>query len=230
MPNCDTEEQTIQRLRDGRLRSNPTFDSLLPHDLRARSALHWTPLNVARRVAKWVDEQEIGTVLDIGSGVGKFCVAAALAGRAKYVGIEQRSRLVTVSRELAACLGVAERASFIHGTFGSSYIPEFDAYYLYNPFGENLFGPLSQIDRDVELSEARYWRDIATIEQMLAQAPVGTYLITYNGFGGRVPASYSQIRVDRELPNVLRMWQRTKVRGARRAHSGSDYCQGALQS
>ena len=37
----------------------------------------------------------------------------------------------------------------------------------------------------------------------------GTYLLTYNGFGGAVPRTYEQVRVDRDLPNVLRMWRQT---------------------
>jgi hypothetical protein len=175
---------------------------------------------VARCAARWIDEERIGTVLDIGSGAGKFCVAAALAGTAKYTGLEQRARLVAASRELAECLGVADRASFIHGTFGSNYVPQFDAYYMYNPFGENLFGPPSQIDGDVELSEARYWRDISAVERMLLRASVGTFLITYNGFGGRVPASYKRVRVNRDFSSVLQMWKKTSEPGARRAHSG----------
>lgn len=115
---------------------------------------------------------------------------------------------------------MTDRVTFVHGTFGTSYVARFEAYYLFNPFGENLFGPQSQIDGDVELSEERYARDIVAVEKMLHQAPPGIFLITYNGFGGKVPDSFTQVRVNREFPNVLQMWQKTSVRGVRRTQAG----------
>jgi SAM-dependent methyltransferase len=212
-------------LRDNTCRSDYAFDRLLPDDLRTPSMLHWTPLFVAAQAARWIDEMGIRTVLDIGSGAGKFCVAAALAGgsgSASYIGIEQRARLVVASRELAQTLEVDDRVTFFQGTFGPSHLPAADAYYMYNPFGENLFGPQSQIDGDVELSLERYRRDIVATEAMLKAAPVGTYLLTYNGFGGAVPSSFKVIRVDRELPNVLQMWKKTLPEAPQKTRSRRD--------
>jgi hypothetical protein len=79
---------------------------------------------------------------------------------------------------------------------------------MYNPFGENLFGPESQIDGDVERSESRYQRDVASVERVLAEMSSGTFLLTYNGFGGQVPSNFCQVRVARDLPNVLEMWKK----------------------
>lgn len=188
------------------------FDRHLPDDLRVRSALHFTPRYVAVRAAAWIDEADIRTVVDIGSGAGKFCVAAALAGRATYVGLEQRARLVEASRELALHFGLEHRVRFVHGTFGFTCLPSAEAYYMYNPFGENLFGPQSQIDEDVELCESRYHRDVEATERTLAALPLGTFLITYNGFGGTVPASFRRVRIARDLPNALEMWEKVGVR------------------
>ena len=195
--------------------SDRAFDGLLPDDLRTRSALHWTPLTVASRAAEWIEELGIGSVVDIGSGVGKFCVAAALAGKATYTGIEQRARLVNVARKLAETLDLSARVSFIHGTLGVSDIPSAEAYYMYNPFGENLFGPKSQIDGDVELNEARYRRDISAAERLLTEAPLGTFLITYNGFGGHVPPTFRELRAEQVRRNELQIWQKTGVMGLR---------------
>jgi predicted RNA methylase len=173
-----------------------------------RSALHWTPRHVAIRAATWIDELGIRTVVDIGSGAGKFCVAAALAGSATYIGLEQRARLVSVSRKLASHFDLETRVRFVHGTLSSSSLPSAEAYYMYNPFGENLFGPESQIDGDVERSESRYQRDVASVERVLAEMSSGTFLLTYNGFGGQVPSNFCQVRVARDLPNVLEMWKK----------------------
>jgi len=198
------------------------FDRFLPDDLRIRSALHWTPQEVAVRAATWIDDLGIGTVVDIGSGVGKFCIAAAFSGKASYVGIEQRGRLVEESRRLVEHFGLEARVRIVHGTLGSTYLPSAEAYYMYNPFGENLFGVESRIDSDVELSEERYRRDVETAERTLAGMPLGTFLITYNGFGGQVPPTFRRVRVDRDLPNVLVMWEKSGISGLRRAPCARD--------
>ena len=196
--------------------TNNAFDRHLPRELRVVSGQHWTPISVAARAAEWLDELEVRTVVDIGSGAGKFCVAAALAGHCNFMGLEQRPRLVAAARALARLFEVEDRVCFVEGALGDVAIPVVDAYYLYNPFGENLLGPGEYLDEDVELSDERYQRDIKTVERLFQQARVGTCILIYNGFGGRVPDSYDEVRVDRELPNVLRMWRKE-----RSAHSGS---------
>jgi hypothetical protein len=99
---------------------------------------------------------------------------------------------------------------FVAGVLDPRDAPAADAYYLYNPFGENRFGPESHLDEDVELGEERYRRDISAAEELLRRAPIGSCVVTYNGFGGHVPEGYDQVRVDRTLPNMLRMWRRLR--------------------
>jgi predicted RNA methylase len=204
-------EQVADAIARGARPAERLFDRFLPYELRIVSSQYWTPLNVALRVAEWLVQLEIETVVDIGSGAGKFCVAAALATRCKFVGLEQRPRLVEAARELAEIFGVEQRVRFIQGTLDPHAIPQADAYYLYNPFGENLFGPEDHLDADVELGNERYRRDIALMESFLEQAPLGTYLIKYNGFGGQVPSSYDTVRIDLGMPNMLRVWQKTRA-------------------
>jgi predicted RNA methylase len=168
---------------------------------------------VALRAAEWLDEHHVRTVVDIGSGAGKFCVAAALAGRCRFTGLEQRPRLVDAARALARLFEVDDRVAFLDGALGEIPVPDADAYYLYNPFGENLFGPQDHLDEDVELSFERYARDIATVRELLQRAPVGTYVVIYNGFGGQVPLGYQEVRTDHDLPNPLCLWRKTSARG-----------------
>ena len=197
-------------LRRGRCPSDHAFDRFLASDLRSASNQHWTPLVVARRAAQWLEELEIRTVCDVGSGAGKFCVAAALAGSAHFVGVEHRANLVVAAEQLAQDFGVARRVKFVHGTFGGTRLPTAAAYYFYNSFGENVLEPDNRVDDAVELSPDRHRRDVAAAEQQLGALPRGTYLLTYNGFGGTAPGCYSELRVDRELPCVLRMWRKTR--------------------
>ncbi len=191
------------------------FDRYLPEELRSISGQYWTSLAVAARVADWLAELEVRTVVDIGSGVGKFCVAAARRCTCHFTGIEQRERFVTAARALARSFEVDDRVSFLAGTLDDVEVPVADVYYLYNPFGENLFRPQAHLAPDVELSEQRFDRDVATVERLLENAPAGTYVLTYNGFGGNMPRPYGEVRVDLELPNVLRLWR--KQPGSERA-------------
>lgn len=203
-------EQVAKALQVGICPEDRAFDRFLPYDLQVISGMYWTPLIVAQRAAAWFYELNVRTVADIGSGAGKFCVAAALAGRCHFTGLEQRSRLVTAARALARLFNVDDRVCFIEGTLGDIATPIADAYYLYNPFEENLFSQGDCLDNSVELSTERHARDIAAMEDLFHRAPVGTYVVTYNGFGGRVPYSYDEIRVARDLPNLLRMWRKTR--------------------
>ena len=199
-------------IRTGMCPVDRAFDRFYPDELRLVSAQYWTPLLVVMRAAEWFEELGVQSVVDIGSGAGKFCVAAALASRCRFIGLEQRPRLVAAARDLARVFDVEDRVTFLDGALGEILVPAADAYYLYNPFGENLFGAQDHLDEDVELSFDRYARDIATTRELLLRAPVGTYVVIYNGFGGQVPLGYQEIRADHELPNPLSMWKKTGER------------------
>lgn len=195
-------------LRDGRSPPDRMFDHYLPKPLRGLSDQHWTPLAAAARAAAWLEDFGISSVLDIGSGAGKFCVSAALASQARFTGIEQRPGLVVAARGLAETFGVADRVDFLCQTFERDTLPEAEAYYLYNPFGENLLSRPLHIDEDVELSASRHAAEVRAFQDMLWDLPEGTYVFTYNGFGGSLPDSYSELRSDHGLPSVLRLWRK----------------------
>jgi hypothetical protein len=195
-------------LRSGIVPNDRAFDRFLPSDLRVISRQYWTQLCAVVRVAEWLKEIGVRSVVDIGSGAGKFCVAGALATECEFVGMEQRAGLVAVARDLARSFQVDDRVRFLQGTFGVDPTPEADAYYMYNPFGENLFGCDARLGEGVELGGDRYHRDVRATQRWLARVPLGTHLITYNGFGGRMPPGYREIALDREQPNLLRMWRK----------------------
>lgn len=197
--------RVAEALREGRDPGDEVFDRLLPSSLEVVSSQFWTPLSVVLRVARWFHDAGVKTVVDVGSGAGKFCIALALCGSYEAIGIEQRPRLVRTARQLARSFRIEDRVHFLHDSFGEGVTPAADAYYLYNPFGENLFHDRGYLDKNVELSRERYERDTAAVESFLRTAKDGTYVIAYNGFGGRLPEGYSELRVARDLPHVLRL-------------------------
>lgn len=211
-PHAGSPRHLANQLKLGIHPPDITFDRYLPEDLQAHSEIHWTTLAVASRVARWLGGLDVKSVVDIGSGAGKFCVAAALAGRCHYTGIEQRSRLVEVSRGLARLFEVEGRVRFVEGVLGEIDIPIADAYYLYNPFGENTLRPEQQLDQDVELGEERHERDVRQLTEFLKRLPPGTLVVTYHGFGGQMPEVLQEVRILRGYGGLLRLWRRVANR------------------
>jgi SAM-dependent methyltransferase len=207
MPDVLSPAELAAALRSQRCPTDRAFDHLLPEPLRVVSHEYWTPLHVAVRAACWFEEVGVRSVVDIGSGVGKFCVAAALASTCSFVGLEQRGRLVDVARSLVDAFELGERVDFLVGTLGEIRVPDADAYYFFNPFGENLFFD-GHLDKDVELGDERYDRDVAAAESLLRHVPLGTYVLTYNDFGGMMPPTYRLLRTDRHLPRDLCLWRK----------------------
>lgn len=195
--------QIAERLRYGICPPDSEFDQFLTGPMRAISPEYWTPLVVACRAAEWFGTYGIRSVIDIGSGVGKFCICAALAGRCQYTGLEHRERLVVEARRLALTFDVDSRVQFIHGALGTAALPTADAYYLFNPFEENVVEPEERIDAEVELSRERQARDCILLRELLSFARVGTYVLTYNGAGATLPPTYRVICANRDLPNAL---------------------------
>jgi len=190
----------VRRIPDDR------FDRAFPPRWRACSARHWTPVEVAVCAALWFAESGARRILDVGSGVGKMCIIGALATDLEFVGVEHRASLVEAAREAAELFSVGDRASFAHASVDGFDASGFDAFYFYNPFGENLHVPSESLDSSVELGHERYMRDVRHAKEMLRDAPVGTRVVTYHGFGGRVPKGYFLDRAERIGTDALRLW------------------------
>jgi hypothetical protein len=103
---------------------------------------------------------------------------------------------------------VNRRVTFVHGVFGAVGAPIGDAYYLYNPFGNYWFDSRRDAERHMECTTARRLREIAYVEKLIETVPGGTYVLTYHGFGGRMPACCDLVRVDLTLAGGLRLWKK----------------------
>lgn len=172
------------------------FDCVYPVDVRAASRRFWTPLAVAWRVASGLDQLRATRVLDVGSGSGKFCVAAAAqAPGIAFVGIEHRPHLVETARDVSARMQTSN-ACFSVGDATLTRFDDFDALYLFNPFEENTFDNVEQIDGTVELTFDRYMNDIQRVCTALASARIGTIVVTYHGFGARLPHGYKLLSAE----------------------------------
>lgn len=204
-------------LRLGMPVDDAEIDAHLPPELRAVSRRFWTPVAIAATAARWIAEQGASRVLDVGCGPGKVCVTAALATDLHTTGVEQRAPLVRAAASLARVFGVERRIELVEGTIEEVDLTAFDALYLFNPFGENLFGRTERLDDSVELGTDRMFRDLAIVEAALESFPIGRVVVTYHGFGGQVPDTFEPIREEPMGTDVLRLWvkERDTPRGAR---------------
>jgi cyclopropane fatty-acyl-phospholipid synthase-like methyltransferase len=82
------------------LMSDSEFDEVYPDRIQKLSDIHWTPIEVARIAIEWLELDENSHLLDIGSGVGKFCCIAAEMTNAMITGVEKRTNLVRVAEKV----------------------------------------------------------------------------------------------------------------------------------
>lgn len=181
---------------------NETFDSLFPDTVRTLSQIHWTPLSVAKTAATFLALKPGSKILDIGSGVGKFCLAGAhYFPESEFYGVEQRLDLVHFA-QIAKQVSEINNASFIHANFTQLNIEAFDGFYFYNSFGENLIDLIS-LEKSSEESTALYIYYSRYLCQALDSKAKGTRLVTFDSFEDEVPSSYELVEHHMQK---LKMW------------------------
>lgn len=184
-------ETMIAALSAGKRVSDADFDSVYSEPVRRVSERNWTPVEAAYVAAKLLVRDERSRVLDVGSGVGKFCHIGAAITSGRFVGVEQRLHFIEESRRVAEQLGL-ERLEFIHANMEQIDWREFSAFYFYNPFLEQI-DEETQLGKEIELSAENYARYVRIVQERLISMPVRTRVVTYHGFGGLVPSQYQKV-------------------------------------
>lgn len=163
-------------------------------------------MSVIGMAVDWLAAAGARSVLEVGSGPGKFVVAGALMSDLHFTGIEHRPSLHRVAYELSGAMDVRGQTTFLNAAVEAVDLTGFDALYLFNPFAENHFSASEQLDRSVELTAARFRRDVGTVEAALQRGPIGMLVMTYHGFGGRIPGNFFPLRSEPAGTDVLRLW------------------------
>jgi SAM-dependent methyltransferase len=193
-------------LRAGRAVPDETFDELYPDAVRRVSSFHWTPVRVCFRVAELLRLGRGERILDIGAGAGKFSIVAAVTSGACVRGVEREPLLADVAREAARRFGVD--VEIVDGTFENEDPASFDAVYLFNPFVEMLLLPGLARDVPPDRFGARVAADVAAAERFLASMRAGSRLVTYCGFGGKVPPTFERRSGEPWDGGILELWEK----------------------
>lgn len=167
--------------------SDARFDRLLPPSLQALSGMHFTPVAVAARAAAWLTAGGAAEVADLGAGTGKFCLVGAATTPARFTGLEVRSGLVQVARDLARRLGL-DRAQFVQADLRTAPLGRYQAFYVYDPFSEAEAGEDERLDPWVPTEDRG--ADVAALLDRLAGAPAGARLAMFCALGGAEPAGW----------------------------------------
>lgn len=183
--------------------SDEQFNQLYPLTIQVLARRHWTPLGVARKVANFLAADNNVRILDIGSGVGKFCLSAAYyKPKSFYYGVEQRKSLISHA-EVARETLHTENVSFLHGNFTQLDFKNYDHFYFYNSFYENLVGT-DKIDDSIDYSGELYYYYNRYLYRQLEEKPEGTRLATFHSLEDEIPKSYHE--VGSECDNLLKFW------------------------
>src|SRR6478735_9808045 len=184
------------------LNSDEAFDRIYPEYIQEKSNVFWTPFEIGMRAAELLVDHEKTKGLDIGSGVGKFCLIGATHTKGIFHGIEQRKHLVELCNELASTHHV-ERVKFIHNNINRVDFSSYDAFYLYNPFFESLH-QADKLDDSILHIQNHFEVYNLYVKAQFASLPVGTKIVTYHGFYDEIPLSYRAIK--KEFDNKLILW------------------------
>jgi SAM-dependent methyltransferase len=168
--------------------SDAKFDKIYPRRYQDVSKIHWTPVEVIKTSISWFEENKAKKILDIGSGVGKFCVLGSILSKCTFVGVEKRDNLVQQSRKVASFFN-AKNVSFINDNITNINFQEFDAFYYFNPFCEQI-AYSNWIDKKPNFSKEKYLYYENYVIQELSKMPVGTKVITYCSENLQLHSSY----------------------------------------
>lgn len=196
------KEKKNRKIKDW-FESDIIFNSLYPEPIQLVAQKHWTPLAVAKIASDFLAISPEVKILDIGSGSGKFCFTAAhYHPRTTFFGVEQREDLVELCDDLKTRLEL-KNVFFINKNITDAAFNEYDHFYFYNSFYENIEGT-QKIDDSIFYSEKLYDYYNLCLYKQLNKKPAGTRLVTFHSFGNEIPPGYEVVHTDYE--DYLKFW------------------------
>ena len=174
-----------------------------PGEIQLLAARHWTPLSITQKVVQFLATHKGVKVLDIGSGAGKFCLAAGYyKPHASFFGVEQRKDLVSHAETARKILGL-QNVHFMHCNLTELDFKQYDHFYFFNSFYENLMDT-DKIDDKIACTPELYNYYNSKLYEKLEEMPAGTRLATFHSLEDHIPRSYQL--AEAPIGNLLKFW------------------------
>lgn len=194
----------FEHLRQNKFIEDCEFNELYPIRVKKLSLRHWTPVEVAKKAANFLVNQPNKKILDIGSGAGKFCLIGAASTNGIFYGVEQRESLVKLSKRIAKKHKI-DNVEFIHSNITEISFSDYDAFYFYNSFQENI-DRSCPIDKLIAPSEELYKIYTRYLRDQLDKTAKGTRLVTYWSNWKEIPESFNLEFLDHR--GALSFWKK----------------------
>jgi Methyltransferase domain len=180
------------------------FDIIYSNKMKKVSDIHFSPIEVSKIAARFLVDKIGMRILDVGAGAGKFCMIGSACTDGIFTGVEQREHLHNLSKSISQKYNLTNVA-FINSNITDISFKDFDGFYLFNPFYENM-NVLGKMDDLVELKRELYDEYSLYVKAQLDTKPVGTKLVTYFSYLTEIPKSY-QLQFS-DFEGKLKMWEK----------------------
>ena len=182
------------------------FNSIYPKKIKEVADLHFSPILISKIAASYLVEGKYSKILDIGAGAGKFCMIGSACTEGIFTGIEQRKSLYKLAVQISRRYNLAN-VKFINANIVDIPFKDFNAFYFYNSFYENI-SISCKLNDEVELKRELYTEYSDYVKEQLDSMPIGTKLVTYYSFLKEIPDSYS-VKISM-IDEKLKMWEKTR--------------------
>lgn len=174
------------------------FDKIYPPAVRDISKRFWTPVEIAIKASRFLVRNHATKVLDIGSGIGKFCFVGSSVTNGKFIGIEQRDDYIKIAKGTSKVYNI-QNVRFIQANIKEINFSKYNSFYFFNPFYENLIRSEGKLYKP-EL----YYEYSDYVKKQLEQLSLGTRVVTYHGSNEEIPLTYDMVSSD--CNGYLKFW------------------------
>lgn len=187
--------------------SDPEFDIIYPPTIRLLSARHWTSVLVAQIASNFLCYKKGIKVLDIGSGVGKFClIGATLHPDCCFCGIELRNGFSELSQKIKDDYNL-ENITFIKGDIIQANFQQYDGAYFFNSFHEQIDNTAC-LGENNYLLQGQYASYVQHLFEALKRMPLGARIATYHTSEFFIPECFEIIEY--HFGGNLKLYKKTK--------------------
>lgn len=194
----------FQNIRLGIEILDSEFDVIYSDKMKKISDIHFSPIEVSKIAARFLVDKIGMRILDVGAGAGKFCMIGSACTEGFFTGVEQRENLHNLSKSISQKFNLTN-LKFINSNITEISFKDFDGFYLFNPFYENM-NVSGKMDDSVELKRELYDDYSLYVKIQLDSKPIGTKLVTYFSYLNEIPKSYKMQFSD--FDGKLKMWEK----------------------